>query len=283
MVGKKPTTRERIGNDIDTLFDKMEETRGTPYEAEYAFYVTQVGTESNYTDEAVQEQVAAFTDAVTIPLISHVHGERERPAYDADAWRQKLADIPGENRGVKIPPSDERMSNLYDAVKDEYRPDAFDYVVAPFSAGVGPLGAVSDYLSSADDVIIRYSKNRGDGRDDVDILVGPSNMTPDDLAGSDVLVVDDGIELGRTFERVGDWLWNQDTDSIEYIATQASNRWWPVQDPYEPITHREMKEWRAQQPEELEEHYAVKLLRYDGNKYAPDHPPADFEPVPDAE
>jgi hypothetical protein len=224
--------RQRTGNDIETLFSYLDRLEPADWQVEVAVGVSELALEYAH-DEGDDGSAAAFASKVTAPTIAAYHADDELPAYDLEAWREDLADVPGENRGVSLKPQSGKVTDLYETVKEEYESEAFDYIVAPFAGGIAPLYATEQALD-ADPVLLRYSKDRDDER--VSRIDGLGEDASFDDA--DVLVVDDVTETGSTLETVGQYLEEEGADRIE-MGSAWTIGGWPQEDaeiePYEDI------------------------------------------------
>lgn len=234
--------RQRINNDVSELFSYMREFddpadhEAWKWKAEFAFDIAQIAYEEAYRTGEDADAVA-FTEDVAAPIVAYAHADGKKPDHDLDYWEDRLADIPGENRGMKIPPSSDRMAQLYDTVQDEFDPDEFDYVVGIFSAGMGPLYTVSEYFEDAEDVVIRYSKNRGD----TTVTVTPTMEERLDAEAARILLVDDGLDKAGSLHMTGAYLTEQDAEEVQCLVAQAASGW-PVMDAFEPAPYEAVKD-----------------------------------------
>jgi hypothetical protein len=233
----KLSRRQRIDNDIPQLFDYMGRLDDDyAWQAEVAFDIAQVAYEDAYRTGDDTDAVA-FTEDVAAPIVAHAHTDAPEPEPDLAYWRDRLADIPGENTGMKIPPSSDRMAALHETVTDQYEPNEFDQIIGIFSAGMGPLYTVEDYFTDAEPVVVRYSKNRGDTA----VTVSPTMADRLDAADAQLLLVDDGLDEGGSLYRTGSYLTEQGADDIQCIVAQAHTRW-PVMDAFEPAPYEDIRE-----------------------------------------
>lgn len=235
--------RDRVDKDIDELFEYMDELDSHKWRAEVAFNISQVAYEHAYeTDDPTDYRRAReFTEDVTRPLIAGYHAD-EDVDVDLEGWYDRLQDVPGTNDGVSLAVHSDRITELRERVNEQHDPDAFDYIVGPFSGGIAPMYAVEQDFD-ADPVLLRYSVDRGD--DDV-----RDDPTYDDVTfeDADVLLVDDIAETGSTFEEVGRYLRQEGADTVETVPAWSLG--WGAQDDSETapldavIGHRQDNEFK---------------------------------------
>lgn len=224
--------RQRTGNDIETMLSYLDRLEPDGWQVEVAVGISELALEYAH-EEGDDGEAAAFTREVTAPLVAAYHEDTELPSYDLEDWADDLEHVPGQNRGVSLKPRSERITDLYDTVREEYEADTFDYVVAPFAGGIAPLYATEQALD-AEPVLVRYSKDRDDVRvSRIDGLGGDVSFED-----ADVLVVDDITETGSTLETVGRYLEEEGADRIEMASAWTIGDW-PQEDgeiePYEEI------------------------------------------------
>ncbi|MCJ7428840.1 MAG: phosphoribosyltransferase domain-containing protein [Candidatus Nanohaloarchaeota archaeon QJJ-5] len=212
MARSSLSRSERYDTSIETQFDLYDELDPMDWKTEVAVGIAITAYEQAYQDDDDADAQAVMEEFAAPHLEAYHNGDTL--TEDTDEWRDRLDDVETTHPGISLSPKSDRVTALGDAVAEEYAPDTFDYVVAPFAGGMAPLYAADQHLD-AEPVLIRYSKDRGD--DAVTLSPGMEDrFEPDD---SSVLIVDDIIEYGSTAETIGQWLEaNEEVSDYEMMA-----------------------------------------------------------------
>ncbi len=246
MAGSEIKMRDGYDKPVGHWLRQVEQLTGYGWKAEAAYNALEVMWDHMYDCDGVddvrsvtEEDVIGFGDSVAKPLVQHVYGDADKPDIGVSGWSH-LGTVPGTNDGFEYSPGPSRVPNadpedhsfreLRRAIEEQVTENEFDYVIGVAAGGIGPMHAVTDYLD-AEEVIVRYSPNR---IGDTAVQCTPYMDEKAQFDGRSVLIVDDAVNTGTTFDSVSAFAEDRGAETVYALPMQTMPRW-TVSDDYELV------------------------------------------------